>query len=96
MPCFYTGSAEGDARLLVEEANSKLTMVTQLLCAVLETMEKRGQVIPQGALEWWKEHKKIDAKRRADEEADKDRKRQREIALTKLTKQERRALGIWS
>ena len=44
--------------------------------------------------DWWEEHQEIDAKR-DQKEAEEDRKKKlRESALKKLTKEERKALGI--
>lgn len=78
----------------ISELHEKLNTTTRLLCAVLETMERRGVAIPSGALEWWEDHKRKDAKRRAEEEDDAEMERTRKKILSRLTEKERRALGI--
>jgi hypothetical protein len=70
MPCTYTGSLEGDARLAASEALAKktstLTKVTQMLCATCTKAEKAGRLdlLSPKTQVWWKKHKKQDAKRK--------------------------------
>jgi hypothetical protein len=62
MPCYYTGSAEGDARLHAEEAQTELTKVTRLLCSAMKAAERQRflSAMPNDVRQWWREHKKID------------------------------------
>lgn len=74
MPCYYTGSAEGDRELAREEQAEKLaakiTELTRFLCAACQVIEAHkcdsgaGLPLPKGLDAWWNAHKKIDAKRR--------------------------------
>lgn len=69
MPCYYTGTAEGDARLAASEANSKVTELTQHLCAVLTNLETEigyesnewFKIVSDSVHGWWRKHKAIDA-----------------------------------
>lgn len=77
MPCTYTGSLEGDARLILGE---ELDKYTAMLCAVCtqmelnigplftgEILERASQRMPEGSEninEWWKNHKATDRTRR--------------------------------
>lgn len=69
MPCYYTGSAEGDARYAAEQANDlanryrkELDKLTDLLCKAGKCYE-RGTPAPKELRDWWQKHKKEDAKR---------------------------------
>ncbi len=68
MPCYYTGSAEGDAQLAAKEAREELgktiTELNRYLCAACHVLEINGWPFPRGLDKWWKKHKKIDAKRK--------------------------------
>jgi hypothetical protein len=67
MPCYATGSAEGDLRLAMEEnakeTAEKITMLTRVACELsegaapskLKKMSKLTQI-------WVKKHQKIDKK----------------------------------
>ncbi|MDO8495977.1 MAG: hypothetical protein Q7S43_00800 [bacterium] len=89
----------------------KLDSVTQLLCSLCGHLEETSQVsiletIDNGKLtKWWENHKKADAKRRADQiekqERDALRKQEeqrvkdvRDKVLKKLTPEEKRILGV--
>lgn len=63
MPCYYTGTAEGDALLSTNEA---LTLTTRVACemAKLLTVEQKAKLSAK-ALIWIKRHGKTDAKRKA-------------------------------
>ena len=66
MPCYLTGSAEGDARLDAAEARKEVTKLTRLLCEAMECLEHHGcDHISPAARSWWTAHKKVDAKRRS-------------------------------
>jgi len=62
MPCFYTGSAEGDARLAASEAREALTSITQLLCETCRQADKNHYTLPAETQKWWNEHKTLDRK----------------------------------
>ena len=72
------------------------------LCAALKAMEpKQRDAIVYNArdknardlADWWEEHQAADAAREKEETAERDRKKTKEQALTKLSKRERKALG---
>lgn len=73
MPCYYTGSAEGDRALALEEAEKEntaiITELTQMLCSTLTEMEGHLEpeqveaILSKRTQTWWRKHKKIDAKR---------------------------------
>lgn len=60
MPCFSTGSAEGDAYLRTEEAQAELTEVTRMLCSVCEAHPDWTK-LPSDIRRWYKRHLEIDA-----------------------------------
>jgi hypothetical protein len=45
--------------------------------------------------DWWEEHQRADARRRQDEEAEKRRKELRASGAAKLTREEKKALGVY-
>jgi hypothetical protein len=98
MPCYLTGSAEGDARLSASESRAEVTKLAALLCKVCETYENTPEgsdvYLPSDVLSWWNEHKKIDAERLRREAEDLQRNQARKNALSKLTAAERRALNL--
>ena len=73
------------------------------LCAALKAMDpKRRDTIVYNAhdknardlADWWEEHQAADAKREKKEAAERERKRTSKQALAKLSKKERKALGL--
>ena|SRR5579862_9145034 len=96
MPCYATGSAEGDARLDAQESREELTKVSRYLCEAMTLIEKNAGLayLSNGAKSWWKKHKAIDSRRRAEESAEKRRKLDRKAALNKLSPNDRVALGL--
>lgn len=104
MPCYITGSAEGDARLSAEESNTEATKVTALLCSLCEALEKARDTspvpfhvdVPKAVDHWWAAHKKIDAKRQSEELAQNKQEQLKRKTLSKLTKEEKIALGLLS
>lgn len=99
MPCFHTGSAEGDARLAAREAQKELTEVMQMLCYICAELDYQGTFNSVTAglptiKEWWEEHKRIDMKRLAEEEEQKRQEAVAKRAKSKLTFEERKALGL--
>lgn len=81
MPCTFTGSIEGDQALA---ASGLATALTQLLCQTCKILEEYG-IVDMGVIEseedpnnlvhkinlgdWWENHKKLDAERKAKEKA---------------------------
>lgn len=84
MPCYTTGSAEGDAHLAAQEAHEAATKASRAACDALNLIEQRGALsfVSADTLTWWREHQKT------------DRERLRREAMAKLTPAERRALGV--
>ena len=82
------------------DIKARLDNVTDMLCATLALLEDSPEDIDEVSLEfkhlpakiknWWKTHKQADA-RKAKEEA---RKLARVKALSKLTKEEKKLLGL--
>lgn len=100
MPCYATGSAEGDARLAASEAHRRLTEVTDMLCSVMQTIERERNgldfidtKLKTNVQNWWAEHKRIDAEKQAKAREEQNRRILAEQALKKLTKEELEALG---
>lgn len=68
---------------------------TEQLESVIEGVDWRECGISRKRLTaWWHQHKVEDETRRYTEFKDKERKKARESALAKLTKEEREALGL--
>lgn len=93
MPCYRTGSAEGDASLDASEARSDVTKLTRLLCNACELLEDNEIPIRGSLREWWLNHLRIDNARAARVAAEMKRAKLRSVALAKLTPEERAALG---
>lgn len=91
MPCYYTGTREGDLELNLEEKSEALTKVTRLLCEVCQKFEGK---LPKNAQVWWSEHKEIDRERQERETRDKMRDTLIKSAKSKLTQAEREAMGL--
>lgn len=93
MPCRYY--SEGEEQNI---AAKNLNKLTDILCKTCDELEKAGQPIPEAAKIWWDDHKKIDAKRLADEAAHtlalQIKKDQYDEALSRLTKEDRKILGL--
>lgn len=81
MPCYYTGTLEGD-RLLAEQESKervqkKLIKLTQMLCSICTEVEKHNSTwekedgccveMSDELKKWWIKHKKIDEKRKKNE-----------------------------
>lgn len=68
MPCYYTGSAEGDARLFAEESEERmrkkyakeLIKLTAMLCKMCKKSEDNNLILPKQIEKWWEKHKKTD------------------------------------
>jgi len=76
MPCYYTGSAEGDNALIAKEALTKktntLSKVTAMLCKMCELYDDNDEAndndeikhMPDDIDKWWRKHKERDRKRK--------------------------------
>ena len=63
MPCFYTGSAEGDAQLAAQEAREELTEVTRVACELAKlATPKKFVKLSEKTQDWVLEHRKTDKK----------------------------------
>ena len=101
MPCYATGSAEGDAILAASEASKRLTEVTDMLCSVMRALEKRGrdgerfieESCKTNVQKWWSDHKRIDAEKQRAAREEQNRRILAEQALKKLSPEELAALG---
>jgi hypothetical protein len=75
---------------------SRLDNVTDMLCATLAMLEFETDLgvkfneLPPKVKNWWKTHKKADAKKAAEEA----KKLAKVKALSKLTKEEKKLLGL--
>lgn len=94
MPCYHTGSAEGDANLAAEEARREVTTLTRLLCQACERLEAHDIIMTRDVKSWWDRHKEIDATRRAAERALSEQEVRKAKALAKLSREERELLGL--
>lgn len=96
MPCYATGSAEGDARLAADEAHDEMTMVTALLCSLCVELDKHKQkkLMPPKVKRWWENHKEIDRERIREATAESNKERLKRSTLKRLSKKEKEALGI--
>lgn len=94
MPCRDYPDTNTVARSTYDYERAKLDEVTQMLCVMCNTMETLKIDIPDTVAPWWTQHKAEDMRRAALEEAEATRKRQVRAALKKLTKEERKLLGI--
>lgn len=94
MPCYATGSAEGDARLDANEAQAELTKVSDLLCKACARMDLHHIPMQASVRKWWDEHQEIDRKRLKQRAADLQQQEDRKVAMKKLTPNDRAALGL--
>lgn len=97
MPCFATGSAEGDALLSAAESDREATAATRAACEMLRELRSfRPSInnLSKSTMDWIKRHEEIDRKRKKKEREEMIDKVQRNKALKKLTKKERDLLGV--
>lgn len=104
MPCRDDFPPSADE---IRAENRRRSLPPAVLCAILTVLENEGRLpefldklnwkesgVARGELiEWWKEHKREDAIRRAREEAVARREELKQKALSKLTPAEREVLG---
>ena|SRR5687768_5746084 len=95
MPCYDTGSREGDLALAAREAQVKVTKLTRLLCEANKVLD--GSYLTNSRSremrERWEEHKRLDKEREERERRLQNERDLRRKALSKLSPEERRALG---
>lgn len=101
MPCYATGSAEGDANLALSEAQEEATRVTEMLCSVMRNLDILGQstIAPGNVQDWWKRHKKLDRQRAERDEREKQkaqaiRLKRLKTEIANLSQDEKEALGL--
>ena len=98
-----------EANKKCEILRKRLDNVTRLLCGVMHELEQEGVISAQhelvGLKEWWTEHQRLDALREQKERKAREEKqkklaakraaeRAKANALSKLTPEERKALGL--
>lgn len=62
MPCTYTGTLLGDAKLDAQTARKATTRLARLLCKACERLDRAGMLPKKDPLrKWWVEHQQLDA-----------------------------------
>lgn len=101
MPCRVDWPSSGDCNhhKEISDLRAEVERLTVMLCGVLRDHDQAR--LPKATKEWWKKHQAADRKRLEDEEAARELssrlardKIDREVLLSKLTKQEKELLGI--
>lgn len=100
MPCTNEGYPPTEEETLY-------ALVPNMLCAVLSVVHENELMLllsridwPEAGVtrkqfeKWWRGHQKKDAQRRLEERQEADRKALAKSARSKLTKEERKALGL--
>jgi hypothetical protein len=104
MPCYD----DRDNIRYVETEKEHDGKMAARLCAVFTVLEAKGTlmqtlkeaswpeagVTAKGTLRWWEDHKRLDLERKRREREDRERYRDKQNALKKLTPAERKALGL--
>lgn len=98
MPCSDSDRYPTDAQRMKE----KVDKLTRMLCGVMKEVERCAKVrlavrmknLDGELLDWWEEHKSVDAERIEREEAQRRLQQVRKRALQKLSDEEKDALGI--
>lgn len=100
MPCYYTGSALGDAKLSAAESSKKVTELTDILCSTFRALERNGSwnnikdQLTTPAVTWWEHHKAVDAEKQRVAREEQNKRIIAAAARNKLSDEERAALGI--
>lgn len=88
MPCEYESPLDRERR-----QRNELDKLTRMLCETCKQATRTGITLRPEVRAWWEQHQKADA-RRLEEEAEAARQDQlRNQALTRLSDEERKALG---
>lgn len=95
MPCRDYSTHEG----VDYESRRKLDNVTEMLCSVLTALSEDPKVSRllqnnKKLRNWWEKHQEQDRRRLADEARELERKRKKQRAISKLTDEERKLLGL--
>lgn len=66
MPCYLTGSREGDMDLEMKELRARAQTVNAMLCEVCEVAEEHEflDLLPVQVRAWWAQHKLQDERER--------------------------------
>lgn len=98
MPCYATGSAEGDARLTAEEQYSAATEATRAACEMAKLLRSKGpksfSKLSLQTRAWVEKHDKIDEERIERDLEETKRKSKIAKALNKLSTEDKEALGL--
>jgi hypothetical protein len=89
----------------IEAAEDERRLAVAALCGILSSVPDPKSILKKvdweeagismwGVLNWWHGHQKKDRQRRKAEQEQKEKDELRKTALSKLTKQERKALGL--
>lgn len=61
MPCYTTGSREGDLKLSVQESRKESSKNTDMLCRIIRGLSPHDrECLPNDIKAWWEKHEKID------------------------------------
>lgn len=96
MPCM---SYDDDPGYSDRQWKKKTDMLARIACKALTELEKQGRadfllIDDTEVREWWTAHKAADAKAQAAKEERARREQVKQDALAKLTKEEKKVLGI--
>lgn len=70
-------------------------IVTRNLCRILQKVGVAAETyLDEEGMTWWVDHKELDRQRQIEEDAKEEQRLLKEKALSKLTKEEKKALGI--
>ena len=98
MPCYHTGSREGDLEEALQENSKEAALLENMLCGLCTRLWGAGLAgyitTDQVLAKWWRTHQKRDRAEKAAQAADKTREELAKKAMAKLSKAEREALGI--
>ena len=89
MPCYDPRSDEDDV-----EMQRRLDLATRVACELGKIVRRYKVAISREAVKWLEEHDRLDQQREARELAEVRRRRERQEALGKLSKKDRRVLGL--
>lgn len=87
MPCYVTGSAQGDAELARDEAYDDANKATRAACEMAKILKPMAQFnrLSKSTQDWIKEHEKIDRQRKKEEAEYRAEHKKRKNALRKLS-----------
>lgn len=95
MPCYATGSREGDAELSAREAQQEALEATRAACEMMAKLKENDlSGLSKQTRAWIKKHVEIDRKRMKEKDDAVKQSLAAARGLAKLTKQERKALGL--